>query len=51
MALAIVEPILKYQPDHLEVLTQFPYRDRGHCVDDGEAVVNGALRVNRVQNL
>ena len=27
-----VEPPLKYQPGYVEVLTQVPYRDRGHCV-------------------
>ncbi len=32
MALAMVEPSVKYQPGNLEVLTQVPYRDRGHCV-------------------
>ena len=32
MALAIVEPSLKYQPGNVEVLTQVPDRDRGQCV-------------------
>ncbi len=32
MTLVAVEPILKYQPDHFEVLTQVHYLDRGHCV-------------------
>ena len=32
MALAIVEPSLKYQPGNVEVLTWVPYRDRGQCV-------------------
>ena len=27
-----MEPPLKYQPGYVEVLTQVPYRDRGHCV-------------------
>ena len=45
MALAIVEPNLKYQPDHFEVLTQFPYRDRGHCVVGS---LTGAVSSQRV---
>ena len=45
MALAIVEPILKYQPDHLEVLTQVPNRDRGHCVVGS---LTGAVSSQRV---
>ncbi len=32
MALAIVEPSLKYQPGNVEVLTQVHYLDRGQCV-------------------
>jgi hypothetical protein len=32
VALAIVEPSLKYQPGNVEVLTQVPDRDRGQCV-------------------
>ena len=32
MALAVVEPSLKYQPGNVEVLTQVPDRDRGQCV-------------------
>ncbi len=32
MSLDMVEPTLKYQPGNAEVLTQVPYRDRGHCV-------------------
>jgi REP element-mobilizing transposase RayT len=45
VALAIVEPILKYQPDHLEVLTQVPNRDRGHCVVGS---LTGAVSSQRV---
>ena len=32
MTPVIVEPILKYQPDNVEVLTPARNRDRGHCV-------------------
>ena len=32
MALAIMEPTLKYQPGNVEVLTQVHYLDRGQCV-------------------
>ena len=32
MALAMVEPSLKYQPGNVEVLTQVHYLDRGQCV-------------------
>ena len=32
MALAIMEPSLKYQPGNVEVLTQVHYLDRGQCV-------------------
>ena len=32
VALAIMEPSLKYQPGNVEVLTQVPDRDRGQCV-------------------
>ena len=32
MALAIVEPTLKYQPDNVEVLTQARNPGRGQCV-------------------
>ena len=45
MALAMVEPTLKYQPDHLEVLTQVPYRDRGQCVVGS---LTGAVSSQRV---
>ncbi len=45
MALAIVEPTLKYQPGNVEVLTQVPYRDRGHCVVGS---LTGAVSSQRV---
>ena len=45
MAPAIVEPTLKYQPDHLGVLTQFHYLDRGHCVVGS---LTGAVSSQRV---
>ena len=45
MALAIVEPTLKYQPDHLEVLTQSHYLGRGHCVVGS---LTGAVSSQRV---
>ena len=32
VALAAMEPSLKYQPGNVEVLTQVPDRDRGQCV-------------------
>ena len=32
VALAIVEPTLKYHPGVFEVLTLVPYRDRGQCM-------------------
>ena len=32
MALAGAEPTLKYHPCCFEVLTQAPYRGRGHCL-------------------
>ena len=32
MTPVVVEPTLKYQPGQFGVLTQVPYRDRGHCV-------------------
>ena len=40
-----VEPILKYQPGHVEVLTLFPDRDRGHCVVGS---LTGAVSSQRV---
>ena len=40
-----VEPILKYQPGHVEVLTQTPYRGRGHCVVGS---LTGAVSSQRV---
>ena len=45
MALAIVEPSLKYQPGNVGVLTQVPYRDRGHCVVGS---LTGAVSSQRV---
>ena len=45
MALAIVEPTLKYQPGNVGVLTQVPYRDRGHCVVGS---LTGAVSSQRV---
>ena len=32
VALAAMEPTLKYHPYCLEVLTRVPNRDRGHCL-------------------
>jgi hypothetical protein len=40
-----VEPILKYQPGNVEVLTQVPYRDRGQCVVGS---LTGAVSSQRV---
>ena len=40
-----MEPILKYQPGTIEVLTQVPYRDRGHCVVGS---LTGAVSSQRV---
>ena len=40
-----VEPILKYQPGNVEVLTQTPYRGRGHCVVGS---LTGAVSSQRV---
>ena len=45
VALAVMEPILKYQPDKFEVLTQVPSRDRGHCVVGS---LTGAVSSQRV---
>ena len=45
MSLDTVEPPLKYQPGYLEVLTQVPYRDRGHCVVGS---LTGAVSSQRV---
>ena len=45
MTPVVVEPILKYQPGHVEVLTLFPYRDRGHCVVGS---LTGAVSSQRV---
>ena len=45
MTLVMVEPPLKYHPGMLEVLTQFPYRDRGHCVVGS---LTGAVSSQRV---
>jgi hypothetical protein len=36
---------LKYQPDNIEVLTQVPNRDRGHCVVGS---LTGAVSSQRV---
>ena len=36
---------MKYQPGNVEVLTQFPYRDRGHCVVGS---LTGAVSSQRV---
>ena len=40
-----VEPLLKYHPGMFEVLTQVPYRDRGHCVVGS---LTGAVSSQRV---
>ena len=40
-----MEPILKYHPGMFEVLTQVPYRDRGHCVVGS---LTGAVSSQRV---
>ena len=45
MALAIVEPTLKYQPGNVGVLTQVHYLDRGHCVVGS---LTGAVSSQRV---
>ena len=45
MALAIVEPTLKYQPGHVGVLTQVRYPDRGQCVVGS---LTGAVSSQRV---
>ncbi len=45
MTLVMVEPILKYQPDNVEVLTQVLLRDRGHCVVGS---LTGAVSSQRV---
>ncbi len=45
MALAIVEPILKYQPDCFGVLTQIRYPDRGPCMVGS---LTGAVSSQRV---
>ena len=45
MALAIVEPTLKYQPDNVEVLTQVRNPDRGQCVVGS---LTGAVSSQRV---
>ncbi len=45
MALAMVEPILKYQPGMFEVLTQVRYPDRGQCVVGS---LTGAVSSQRV---
>ena len=44
-SLDCMEPPLKYQPGYAEVLTQFPYRDRGHCVVGS---LTGAVSSQRV---
>ena len=36
---------MKYQPDNIEVLTQVPHRDRGHCVVGS---LTGAVSSQRV---
>ena len=41
----LVESPLKYHPDVVEVLTQVPYRDRGHCVVGS---LTGAVSSQRV---
>ena len=43
--LVCMEPILKYHPGMFEVLTQVPYRDRGHCVVGS---LTGAVSSQRV---
>ena len=45
MTPVIVESPLKYQPGMFEVLTQVPYRDRGHCVVGS---LTGAVSSQRV---
>ena len=45
MALAVVEPTLKYQPGNVEVLTQAHYLGRGHCVVGS---LTGAVSSQRV---
>ena len=45
MALAMVEPTLKYQPGNVEVLTQVHYLDRGQCVVGS---LTGAVSSQRV---
>ena len=45
MALAVVEPTLKYQPGNVGVLTQVHYLDRGHCVVGS---LTGAVSSQRV---
>ncbi len=45
MALAMVEPPLKYQPGNVEVLTQVHYLDRGQCVVGS---LTGAVSSQRV---
>ena len=45
MALAIVEPTLKYQPDNVEVLTQARDPGRGQCVVGS---LTGAVSSQRV---
>ncbi len=40
-----MEPTLKYQPGTVEVLTQVPDRDRGHCVVGS---LTGAVSSQRV---
>ena len=40
-----MEPTLKYHPGNIEVLTQVPYRDRGHCVVGS---LTGAVSSQRV---
>ena len=45
MALAMVEPHLKYHPGIFEVLTQVPDRDRGQCMVGS---LTGAVSSQRV---
>ena len=45
VALAIMEPTLKYQPGNVEVLTQVHYLDRGQCVVGS---LTGAVSSQRV---
>jgi Family of unknown function (DUF6467) len=45
LALAGVEPTLKYHPDKLEVLTSFAYRRQGHCMVGS---LTGAVSSQRV---